>query len=664
MYSIAARAGVAGELYPEREERRLGKVDQWVATVGGVFASWLRPSPERFNSIVQTVKPYEEEIRGFSDGEILEAARSLKYELRSQGYQEGVVAKSFALVREVSGRHLGMRHMDVQLIGGLVMLNGMVAEMETGEGKTLTATLPACTLALGGVPVHIITVNDYLAQRDAEWMGPVYHALGLTVGVIQHGIDPATRRAAYQCDITYCTNKEVAFDYLRDRIVLWDRPTPVRLQIERLFGKDSRVQKLVMRGLHFAIVDEADSVLVDEARTPLIISSQGDGLYDTDIYRYALDIAKELVLNKDYSILPSERTVELTKKGKGRVAEFSWSDLGGLANVDQREELVRQALVALNLFERDKQYLVQDDKVQIIDEYTGRLMADRSWEGGLQQLIEIKEGCEMTSINETKARISYQRFFRRYRWLAGMTGTAREVAGELWSIYRMRVVTVPTNRPVKRYRLPDRVFTTAEDKWESVVKTISDTHQNRRPVLVGTRSVEASEHLSRLLEQAGLPHKVLNARQDKEEAEIIARAGEPGSIVVATNMAGRGTDIRLAPGVAERGGLHVIATERHEAGRIDRQLFGRCGRQGDPGSCEAMVSLDDELIIVYIGKVIRWLSTVAIKHPERVVAKWTGSMLFHKAQRTAERLHARMRHDLLKFDTSISESLAFTGRFE
>jgi preprotein translocase subunit SecA len=540
----------------------------------------------------------------------------------------------------------------------------MVAEMETGEGKTLTATLPACTLALGGVPVHIITVNDYLAQRDAKWMAPVYDALGLKVGVIQHGIDPAARRAAYQCDITYCTNKEVAFDYLRDRIILWDRPTPVRLQIERLFGKNSRVQKLVMRGLHFAIVDEVDSVLVDESRTPLIISSQGDGVHDAGIYQYALSIARELASDKDFLILPSDRTVKLTKNGQDRVADFDWSDLGMLANVDQREELVRQALVALNLFKRDKQYLVQDGKVQIIDEYTGRLMADRSWEGGLHQLIEIKEGCDITGIKETKARISYQRFFRRYQWLAGMTGTAREVSGELWSIYRMRVVTVPTNRPIKRHRLPDRVFPTAKKKWPSVVKAISEIHQNGRPVLVGTRSVAASEHLSRLLDHAGLPHKVLNARQDKEEADIIARAGEPDSIVVATNMAGRGTDIRLAAGVAERGGLHVIATERHEAGRIDRQLFGRCGRQGDPGSSEAMVSLDDELIMIYIGKTLGWLAGAALQHPDGFIARCTGKILFYRAQRIAERLHARMRHDLLKFDTRVSESLAFTGRSE
>jgi len=664
MYSIAARAGIAGELYPEREERPLGKVDQWAATVGGVFAPWLRPSAEKFIGIVEAVKPHEQEIKGFSDREILEVAQSLRPRLRSEGFREDLVARTFAIVREVSQRKLNMRHMDVQLVGGLVMLNGMVAEMETGEGKTLTATLPACTLALGGVPVHIITVNDYLAQRDAEWMEPVYTALGLKVGVIQHGIDPAARREAYGSDITYCTNKEVAFDYLRDRIVLWDRPTSVRLQIERLFGKKSRLQKLAMRGLHFAIVDEADSVLVDEARTPLIISSEGDGLYDASIYRYALGIAEELTLGRDFKILQSERTVEITQKGKDRIGDFTWADLGIWANVDQREELVRQALVALNLFERDKQYLVQEDKVQIIDEYTGRLMADRSWEGGLHQLIEIKEGCEATSIKETRARISYQRFFRRYRWIAGMTGTAREVAGELWSIYRLRVVTVPTNRPIKRHRLPDRVFSLADKKWESVVKTVSDMHRIGRPILVGTRSVEASEHLSRLLNDVGLPHKVLNARQDKEEAEIIVRAGEHGQIVVATNMAGRGTDIRLAPGVADLGGLHVIATERHEAGRIDRQLFGRCGRQGDPGTCEAFASLEDELIIVYIGKLLRRLAAGVLKYPENIMARWLGKILFYKAQNTAERLHARMRHDLLKFDAQVSESLAFTGRSE
>ncbi|MGD2127005.1 MAG: prepilin peptidase, partial [Desulfobacteraceae bacterium] len=312
----------------------------------------------------------------------------------------------------------------------------------------------------------------------------------------------------------------------------------------------------------------------------------------------------------------------------------------------------------------DKHYLIKDDKIQIIDEYTGRLMADRSWERGLHQLIEVKEGCEVTRRKDTRARISYQRFFRRYLKLAGMTGTAREVADELWSIYRMRVVTVPTNRPMHRRYLPDRVYRNAEKKWEAIAKRVSDMHGIGRPVLVGTRSVEASEHLSQLMEGENLPHRVLNARQDKEEAEIIAQAGRPGRITVATNMAGRGTDIRLGPGVADLGGLHVIATERHEARRIDRQLFGRCGRQGDPGTSEAIVSLEDELVNVYIGRVLRWLATATLRNPRGLMSRWIAKILFRRVQRTAERLHARMRHDLLRMDEQLSESLAFTGRPE
>jgi len=333
-------------------------------------------------------------------------------------------------------------------------------------------------------------------------------------------------------------------------------------------------------------------------------------------------------------------------------------------NRQQREELVRQALVALNLFSRDKHYLVKDGKVQIVDEYTGRLMADRSWERGLHQLIEIKENCEMTKRKETQARISYQRFFRRYVRLAGMTGTAREVAGELWSIYRLRVVTIPPNRPLQRNYLADHVYPTAEKRWEAVAQTISEMHGMGRPVLVGTRSVAASEHLSRILLDAGLLHKVLNARQDKEEAEIIARAGEHGGITVATNMAGRGTDIRLGPGVAELGGLHVIATERHEARRIDRQLFGRCGRQGDPGTCEAVVSIEDELVTVYVNKLFQWLVSAGLKRPGALIARGIGKMLLSRAQHRAERLHARMRHALLKMDEQMGDALAFSGRPE
>ncbi|MBP1738890.1 MAG: secA [Deltaproteobacteria bacterium] len=416
-----------------------------------------------------------------------------------------------------------------------------------------------------------------------------------------------------------------------------------------------------MRGLHFAIVDEADSVLIDEARTPLIISSQAEGAFSSEIYKCAITLAKDLVQRRDFHVIWSDRTVELTDEKINRIHDFDWSQAGFAGNEEQREELVRQALVALYLFHLDKHYLVKDKKVQIIDEYTGRLMADRSWERGLHQLIELKEGCEITSRKETKARISYQRFFRRYLQLAGMTGTAREVAGELWSIYRMRVVTVPTHRPMRRKYLPDRVYRTSDEKWGEILKTIADLHQQQRPVLVGTRSVEASEKLSGLLTEKGLPHKVLNARQDKEEAEIISLAGQAASITVATNMAGRGTDIRLGPGVAELGGLHVIASERHEAGRIDRQLFGRCGRQGDPGAGEAFVSLDDELITVHVWKSLRWLAEGT---SGTFFGKWLGRVLFGRAQRGAQRLHARMRHNLLKMDEQLSESLAFSGRSE
>jgi preprotein translocase subunit SecA len=419
-----------------------------------------------------------------------------------------------------------------------------------------------------------------------------------------------------------------------------------------------------MRGLHYAIVDEADSVLIDEARTPLIISGRGDNLSEELIYQQALGLAKELEPKKEFSIFPSERRIELTGLGKERIEEFARANSKVWPSPQYCEEMVRQALVALHFFFLDKHYLVRDGKVQIIDEYTGRVMEDRSWERGLHQLIEAKEGCEITSQIDTQARISYQRFFRRYMHLAGMTGTAREVAGELWSIYRLRVVSVPTNQPLHRTYLPDRVYPTAEQRWEAVVANITDLHAEGRPVLLGTRSVEASEHLSRFLSDVGLEHRVLNARQDKEEAEIIALAGERGRITVATNMAGRGTDIRLASGVAELGGLHVIATERHEARRIDRQLFGRCGRQGDPGTCQGMVSLEDELATVYVNSLFRWFAKKALKRSDNIRSTWVGIILFGSSQRSAERLHGRMRRELLKMDEYLGDALAFSGRPE
>jgi preprotein translocase subunit SecA len=534
--------------------------------------------------------------------------------------------------------------------------------MDTGEGKTLTATLPACTAALAGMPVHIVTVNDYLAARDAEAMGPVYRALGLTVGVVKQGMDPDARRIAYGCDVTYCTNKELVFDYLKDRLVVGQMPSRTHLHLERLHDPETP-QRLLLRGLHFAIVDEADSVLVDEARTPLIIAQRSDEAMERTVYEQALELASRLTEGEDFVADQAERSVRFTPRGEAKVADLA-QPFGGLwLGRLRREAFVQQALTARHLFHREQHYLVHEDTVRIIDEYTGRVMPDRSWERGLHQMIEVKEGCPLGQRQDTLARISYQRFFRRYLRLAGMTGTAREVAGELWSVYRLGVVRIPTNRPTRRRRLSDQIHAAAEEKWQAVVRVIAEARQRGQSVLVGTRTVAASEHLSCLLTQHGLSHRVLNARQDGEEAAIIAEAGEPGRLTVATNMAGRGTDVRLGRGVAEVGGLHVIATERHDASRIDRQLFGRCGRQGDPGTCQAILSLEDELIMAQTGPFLRWVLRSVFSFGRSAPA-WAGRALFWWTQRRAERTHARMRLAVLKMDEQLNTALAFAGRPE
>jgi preprotein translocase subunit SecA len=650
--------------YPERLEPPGNALDRLASRIRSLALSRWIGRRGRWKALVNAVVEEGRWLDGLDDAEIRSSAQALGLRLRQEGLQDELVARAFALVREAAERTLGERHYDVQLVGGWILLQGLVAEMETGEGKTLTATLAAATAALAGIPVHIITVNDYLAARDAEWMGPIYRALGLSVGAIIHGMDPRARRGAYGCDITYCTNKEVVFDYLRDRLALGRRRGRIQLQVERLAGGDHGPH-LLLRGLHYGIVDEADSVLVDEARTPLIISgtAHGSALAAQTIYETALAVGDRLEPGRDYLVEERERHVRLTPAGEVRLSELA-QDLGGVwTGRIRREELARQALTSRHLFHRDKHYLVQDGKVQIIDEYTGRVLEGREWEHGLHQLIEAKEGCAVTQENAPLARISYQRFFRRYLKLAGMTGTAHEVAGELAAVYGLATVSIPTNRPLHRRALKDRVYPTADPKWQAVVERIRGLHATGRPVLVGTRLVRTSEELSQRLTEAGLPHRVLNARQDREEAGIIAHAGERGTITVATNMAGRGTDIRLGRGVAELGGLHVILTERHEARRIDRQLFGRCGRQGDPGTHEAIVSLEDELMRGRRGRALRWLAA-GTTGPGRPVPRWLGCLVFRRAQRAAERLHSRMRWDLLKFDEHQETMLAFSGRGE
>jgi preprotein translocase subunit SecA len=654
------RPGIKLGNYPQRPPSGDNRFER-------ALKGWLRgirppPAARRgsWRRFLRQVNSHSDTLADAGKNRLADNIENARRHLHNDGLGRAAIARAFAIVREVAGRELGMRHFDVQLVGGWIMLEGMLAEMRTGEGKTLTATLPACTAALTGIPVHVVTVNDYLVTRDAEEMGPVYRALGLTVGTITEEMDPDARRKAYACDITYCSNKQLVFDYLKDKLALGSGDPGLKLALESLHSDQPRLDRLLLRGLYYAIVDEADSVLVDEARTPLILSAQGQSEEQVKVCRQALFLASQLRAGTDFLLHPRERQLELIERGEQRLGEIA-EPLGGLwSGKRRRRELVSQALSAKHLFIRDKHYLVRDDKIQIIDEHTGRVMADRAWERGLHQMIESKENVELTSNRETLARISYQRFFRRYLRLSGMSGTLEEVRGELWSVYGLGVVAVPTDRPMIRTQRPDRTYRRAVQKWTAIVKRIRAVHQRGRPVLVGTGSVEDSELLSRLLKRVRLEHRVLNAHQDEQEAEIVASAGEKGRITVATNMAGRGTDIKLGPGVKELGGLHVISSERHIARRIDRQLAGRCARQGDPGSYEAILSLEDELVGLYFGDGVKNLLS-AIGRKNRPVPRWVASVLIALPQRMLQRYHRRVRRELLKVDEQRGKLLAFTG---
>jgi preprotein translocase subunit SecA len=664
MFDTVAPEPTFYEVYPERGEIAQ---DEWLDRLGvavtGRISRYARSRPSRIHSIVDRVHRAAARYAGLSPDRLREAASELKRELRRQGLRDEPVAQAFALVRETAEQILGMRHFDEQLIGGWILINGMVAEMHTGEGKTLMASLPACTAALGGIPVHVITVNDYLVERDCELMRPLYEALGLTVAAVTEGMDHRSRQRAYEADIVYCTNKTVVFDYLRDRILLGASSSSLQLRLEKIYGADARIRRLLLRGLNFAIVDEADSVLVDEARTPLIISAEVPSGDEALVARQAIELARQLTVGDDFLILRKERRLALTETGHRRVLELC-QVLGGVwSGALRREELVTQALSALHLFYRDEHYLIRDGKIQVVDEFTGRVMADRSWGQGLHQLIETKEGCEITARKETLARISYQRFFRRYRHLSGMSGTAAEVVGELGDVYGLAVVPVPTHRPSQRIQRPDIIFLTEEEKWRCVVDRVSALHAQGAPILLGTRSVATSEVASRMLTERGLTHRVLNAKQDQEEAEIVAQAGELGCITIATNMAGRGTDIKLGPGVAEVGGLHVLLSERHEARRIDRQLAGRCARQGDPGGFEAILSLEDPLILPFKGG---WMDSL-LRHftrPGMASINAVRQIIIDLAQWRTERSQSKIRRKLLKADREQSDILSFSGRPE
>ena len=651
--ALASRPGVVQGAYPERRDERPPVLSRALRALIGTVSVPRRATRSGIAAFARSVDREAVGLDDLSDARFDDAIAELRGALRREGLRESLLRRGFALVREAARRTLGTVHYDVQLFGGWVMAQSGLAELETGEGKTMAATLPASVAALAGIPVHVITANDYLVERDAEAMGPIYARLGITVGsVVEREQSRQARRAAYACDVTYVTNKQVAFDYLRDRV-----QGAGAHHLARELGLEDEDGGAVLRGLCFAIVDEADSVLIDDARTPLILSREGTPA-DQRSVRTALWLARSLDAGAHYRLDRRRAEVELTEKGRVRLEELARSLTGPLAGPRRREEWVRRALSAEHLFERDRHYLVRDEAIQIIDLPTGRRAPDRAFEGGIHSMIEAKEGLTLTPQRETAARISYQRFFRRYLRLAGMTGTAREVARELWSVYGLRTVTVPTRLPSRRRGMGLRVLPTADAKWRAAVERIRGLHRAGRPVLAGTSSVGASEHLSALLLEVGLRHQVLSARQDREEARVVAGAGEAGRITVSTRMAGRGTDIRLGPGVAEAGGLAVIATELGEARRIDRQLFGRCGRQGAPGSYEQLISLEGRLLEVHLpGWVRRALSGGRLWRP-------VGILLTQIAQRAEERRSALARLRLLQSERIFEEMLAFSGRRE
>ena len=548
--------------------------------------------------VEEKINPQESALKKLSDSSLANKTNEFKARLAKGETLDDILPDAFAVIREASRRVLGMRQFDVQLIGGIILHRGNIAEMGTGEGKTLVATAPVYLNALEGKGAHVITVNDYLAKRDSEWMGQVYKFLGLSVGLIVHDLDFEQRKIAYNSDITYGTNNEFGFDYLRDNMV-------------------SSLDQMVQRPLHYCLIDEVDSILIDEARTPLIIS--GPGQKSTDNYYVMSKLVPQLKLGEDYTIDEKQKTVAPTEVGVSKMEKMLKVD--NLYDTDNLElnHLFVQALRAQAMMERDRDYVVKDGEVVIVDEFTGRLMYGRRYSDGLHQAIEAKEGLQVQRESQTLATITFQNYFRMYDKLAGMTGTAKTEEQEFIKIYGLEVFQVPTNRPVQRKDLPDVIFKTKRGKYRAVVREIERRHATGQPMLIGTTSIEQSEQLSHMLKEAGIVHNVLNAKYHELEAQIVAQAGQKGQVTIATNMAGRGTDIVLGEGVSELGGLAIIGTERHESRRIDNQLRGRAGRQGDPGSSQFFLSLEDDLLRIFGGDNIKkFMEKMGLEEDEEI----------------------------------------------
>jgi len=598
--------------------------------------------------IVPKIDAWESTLQKETETDLRRRSLSLRYRAKCQEPLGKLLPEAFALVREASRRVLNKRHFEVQMLGGIALHEQSVVEMQTGEGKTLTATLPLYLNSLTGRGVHLATANDYLARRDKEEMEPIYKLLGLSVGVIQGQMSQDDRRAAYRCDITYGTAKEFGFDFLRDQLLLRGIREGSDDVLARMLGhRTNRHEDPVQRDAHYLVVDEADSLLIDDARTPLIISALPGAPPAAKVaaFQWAAEVVSQFRTPEEYDWDHQRRSAELTLDGRKLARNLPKPELMDAIDMQSIYDYIERAILAKREFKRDQQYIVTDDEIVIIDESTGRPAEGRKWRDGLHQAVEAQEKVEITLDTGQAARITVQDFAIRYERLAGMTGTALSAGKEFLKVYNLRVVPVPTNRPPIRKRLQERIYTTSQARWEAIVKDIQEIIDAGRSVLIGTRSIDKSEHLSRMLQKAGIPHKVLNAHRVAEEAEIVAAAGEPGKVTVSTNMAGRGTDIKLHPAVKERGGLHVIVSEMHESARIDRQLIGRCGRQGDPGTYRFYLSLEDDLLKIAYGpdKTDRWKAQY--QHHTRRLDHWMP--LFQRAQLRVETQHFQQRKQLL-----------------
>ncbi len=637
--------------YPER--RQGARQPARAALLATILPAVSNRQATRF---VHAVRAADEKLSHLSDRDRAALVRATAAELKARGSAFQAAARCFALVRRDARLILGFEPHDEQILGAWHMLNGNLVEMETGEGKTVTAVFAAATLALSGSAVHIVTTNDYLAGRDAADMGPIFERLGLSVGCVKERMDGTSRRAAYASCVTYVTPKQLMFDYLRDRLELGAKADcGLRTELEIVLNRSgaAKGRSFYLRGLQAAIIDEADSILIDEAVVPLIISSQEAAPDQQLIAERAIGLAGRLVRGRDFLVSPDSRDIVLTPAGRDFLAHIA-TPIGGIfASRLWREQYVLQALMALHLFRRDREYITRGGAVEIVDINTGRTMPDRSWERGLHQMIQAKEGLTVTAPNEAMARISHQEFFCRYHFLCGMSGTIMEVAREVRRTYGLSAVRIPTHHSPRRRRTGIEVHVTAEEKYAAIAQRTRQIVRQLRPVLVGTRTVADSERVSEKLTQLGIPHTVLNARHDAQEAEIIAKAGRVGAVTVATNMAGRGTDIRVDELACGAGGLHVIASERHESRRIDRQLFGRTARQGDPGTYEEILSLEDQLM-----RTMSWfLPAIGIRAKGGLARR----ILMRLSQWRANRHGVRLRRNLARYEREMQRALSFAG---